>query len=274
MIKKQIENFIKQCDNYCDYANELTNNICVDLYLTMLKCNYKIKNNIINVKIHLYYDIDIVGINECNENNLYIVYEFIFDDTNISMYITKLIDDCDNEICELYNDYYDNDYFSNLYFKMIEKYTNAKILHIDNIHDIFKNVEFSTNNEQINIEIDDFIKNKNVKKIRDIVKNIFNLYFKCDETYYDIYLRHYVENKNVYLRKKHDIYEYVILLFICHCNKNKIIINNEMKSKLYRLMCDETYRSYNDCISCIDNLINKNYDMNDLYNCIKMNCFK
>lgn len=274
MIKKQIENFIKQCDNYCKYANELTYDICVDLYLTMLKCNYKNENNIKNVKIKLYYDVDIVEINEIDENNLYVVYEFIFDDdTNTSMIVTKLID-CDYEICELYNDYYENDYFSHLYFKMIENYTNVKILHIDDIHDIFKNVEFSTNDERINIEINDFIKNKNVKKIRDVVKNVFNLYFKCDDNYYKIYLKMYVENENVYLRKKHDVYEYVILLFICHCNKNNIIINNEMKSKLYRLMCDETYHSYNDCISYIDNLINKNYDTNDLYNCIKMNCFK
>ena len=273
MIKKQIENFIKQCKNYCDYANELTYDICVDLYLTMLKCNYENKNIVKNVKIHLYYDVDIIKINEHNENNLYIVYEFIFDDTNISMCITKLIND-ENEICELYNDYYDNDYFSNLYFKMIEKYTNVKILHIDNIHDIFKNVEFSTNDESINIEINDFIKNKNVNKIRKIVKNVFNLYFNCDETYYDIYLKHYVENKNIHLRKKYDIYEYVILLFICHCNKYKIIINDEMKSKLYRIMCDETHISYNECISHINNLINKNYDTNNLYDCIKMKMFK
>lgn len=268
MIKKQIENFIKQCNDYCEYANELTHDICVDLYLTMLQYNYNYKydDNIKNVKIYLYYDIDVKLIDDDNYDNLYVVYEFVHE--NYSNRIIKLID-CENEICYVCNDNIDNDVFSHLYFKMIEKHTNAKILHINNIIGIFKNFDYLSNDEYKNNEIIDFVKNKNKNKIFEITMQIFNMYFNCDYNFYNIYLKMYVENKNVFLQKKCEIYEYVILLFICYCNKNNIIINNEMKKKLCRVMCDETKYAYEKCNAIINNLINKNFNINDFYNYIK-----
>ena len=141
MIKKQIENFIfEQCDNYREYAHELTNKICIDLFLTLHKY-YKmnIDEKLENVKIHLYYDENVENIDDENyEINLFVVYDFIYENDLYNLNLYREFD-CDCDLCHLIDD--ENNIECYRYLKLIEKYTNAKILHIDNIHNIFQNVD-------------------------------------------------------------------------------------------------------------------------------------
>ena len=65
-------------------------------------------------------------IKNIRENDLY----------NVNLY---RVFDCDCDLCHLIDD--ENNIECYRYLKLIEKYTDAKILHIDNIHNIFQNVD-------------------------------------------------------------------------------------------------------------------------------------